>query len=79
MRSALSLGFQHQAEPRWLAAQLEHHWPAWGEKDGIFNLRHWWSQDPRYAETVLLAWSPSEARIRHLFEPLATYTLVLGS
>ena len=34
MRSALSLGFQHRAEPRWLAAQLEHHWPAWGEKDG---------------------------------------------
>jgi len=70
MRSALSLGFQHRAEPRWLAAQLEHHWPAWGEKDGIFNLGLWWSQDPRYAETVLLAWSPSEARIRHFLSHL---------
>jgi hypothetical protein len=78
MRSALSLGFQHQAEPRWVAAQLERHWPAWGEKDGIFNLRHWWSQDPRYAETVLLAWFPSEARIRHLLSNLLPMRWYLG-
>jgi hypothetical protein len=70
MRSALSLGFQHQAEPSWLAAQLENYWPAWGEKDGSVHLCHWWSQDPQYAETVLLAWSPSEARIRHLLPNL---------
>jgi len=70
MRSALSLGFQHQAEPRSLATQLEHHWPAWGEKDGSVNLWRWWSQDPRYAEKVLLAWSPSEARIRRLLRNL---------
>jgi hypothetical protein len=79
MRSALSLGFQHQAEPRWLAAQLEHHWSAWGEKDGSINLWHWWSQDPRYAETVLLAWSPSEACIRHLLPILLLLGGVLGA
>jgi hypothetical protein len=70
MRSALSLGFQYRAEPRRLAAQLEHHWSAWAEHDGRFNLWRWWSADPRYAEKVLLAWSPSEARIRHLLSNL---------
>jgi hypothetical protein len=77
-RAALSLGFQHQAEPRWLAAQLEHHWPAWGKNDGSVNLWHWWLQDPRYAETVLLAWSPSEARIRHLLPNLLPIRWYLG-
>src|SRR5262249_39732377 len=55
MRSALSLGFQYRAEPRRLAAQLEHHWSTWAEQDGSFNLWRWWSEDPRYVEKVLFS------------------------
>ena len=78
VRSALHLGFQHRADPHWLAVQLEHHWSTWAE-GGVSTFWKWWIQDPEYAEQVLLAWSPSEARVDHLLNLPHTHRYFIPS
>lgn len=78
VRSALDLGFLYQAEPRWLAAQLEQHWSAWAEKDGGHTLWNWWQKAPQYIEAVLSAWSPSEGCTHHLLSKLLSTHWYVG-
>ena len=66
--AALDLAVQHQADPDWLATQLQRYWPIWDETDEARRLPKWWLESPEYIRTVLLAWSPSDKQIYRLMD-----------
>jgi predicted MPP superfamily phosphohydrolase len=66
--AALDLAVRYKSAPGWLATQLQHCWPVWGEAGGSQRLQRWWSQSPEYVRTVLLAWSPSDEQINELLD-----------
>lgn len=66
--AALDLAVQHQADPDWLATQLQRYWPIWGEVDEARRLPKWWLGSPEYIRTVLLTWSPSDEQIHKLLD-----------
>jgi hypothetical protein len=68
--AALDLAVQHQADPDWLASQLQRYWSVWGSAGRGVRLCRWWNQAPEYIRSVLLAWSPSDKQIRQLLDAI---------
>ena len=65
IQQALDLAFQYQADPQWLARQLEKHWTRWMTSNDTYTnpLLEWWQKKRQYTQAVLSILSMSKDQI----------------